>query len=71
MDNSNQWWKDGVIYQIYPCSFADSNGDGVGDLQGIITHLDYLEELGVVLAMMFPIIAASTRSSAAWMTLIS
>jgi len=41
------WWQDGVIYQIYPRSFADSNGDGVGDLAGIIDRLDYLEWLGV------------------------
>jgi alpha-glucosidase len=41
------WWKSGVLYQIYPRSFADSNGDGVGDLQGIIEHLDHLEWLGV------------------------
>jgi oligo-1,6-glucosidase len=41
------WWKSGVIYQIYPRSFADSNGDGVGDLRGIIDRLDYLERLGV------------------------
>ncbi|MBU0494933.1 MAG: DUF3459 domain-containing protein [Chloroflexi bacterium] len=36
------WWRDGVIYQVYPRSFADSNGDGVGDLPGLIAHLDYL-----------------------------
>jgi alpha-glucosidase len=41
------WWKDGVIYQIYPRSFMDSNGDGIGDLRGIIAKLDYLSELGV------------------------
>ena len=41
------WWKSAVLYQIYPRSFADSNGDGVGDLQGIIDHLDHLEWLGV------------------------
>lgn len=41
------WWRDGVIYQIYPRSFADSNGDGIGDLQGIISRLDYLADLGV------------------------
>jgi alpha-glucosidase len=41
------WWRDAVIYQIYPRSFADSNGDGVGDLPGITNHLDYLAELGV------------------------
>ena len=36
------WWKDAVVYQIYPRSFQDSNGDGIGDLQGIIERLDYL-----------------------------
>lgn len=41
------WWKDGVIYQVYPRSFQDSNGDGVGDLRGILSRLDYLVELGV------------------------
>ena len=41
MYDANHWWKYGVCYQIYPRSFADSNGDGVGDLQGIIDHLDH------------------------------
>jgi alpha-glucosidase len=41
------WWKTGVIYEIYPRSFADSNGDGIGDLGGVIAHLDHLEWLGV------------------------
>jgi alpha-glucosidase len=41
------WWKRGVLYQIYPRSFADSNGDGIGDLRGIINRLDHLEWLGV------------------------
>jgi alpha-glucosidase len=41
------WWHDGVVYQIYVRSFADSDGDGVGDLQGVIDHLDHLEWLGV------------------------
>ena len=40
-----KWWHDGVIYQIYPRTFCDSNGDGYGDLQGIISKLDYLKEL--------------------------
>src|SRR3990172_8758511 len=41
------WWRDGVIYQIYPRSFADSNGDGLGDLPGITSRLDYLADLGI------------------------
>ncbi len=41
------WWKKAVLYQIYPRSFADSNADGIGDLQGIIDRLDHLEWLGV------------------------
>ncbi|MDE3164468.1 MAG: glucohydrolase, partial [Acidobacteriota bacterium] len=41
------WWQNAVIYEIYPRSFADSNGDGVGDLNGITSHLDYLKDLGV------------------------
>lgn len=41
------WWKGAVIYEIYPRSFADTNGDGVGDLNGITAHLDYLQQLGI------------------------
>jgi oligo-1,6-glucosidase len=44
---TKQWWKEVVFYQIYPRSFKDSNGDGLGDLQGIISKLDYLKELGI------------------------
>ncbi len=47
-NNSNSWWRHAVFYQIYPLSFADSDGDGYGDLQGIIDHIDYLSDtLGV------------------------
>ncbi len=49
------WWRDGVIYQIYPRSFADSNGDGVGDLPGIVSRLDYLRDLGVDAIWLSPI----------------
>ena len=41
------WWRDGVLYQIYPRSFGDSNGDGIGDLRGIVDRLDHLEWLGI------------------------
>ncbi|KAJ5219457.1 uncharacterized protein N7498_001556 [Penicillium cinerascens] len=41
------WWKNSVIYQIYPASYKDSNGDGIGDIQGIISQLDYIKSLGV------------------------
>lgn len=47
-EKKNQpWWKDAVVYQIYPKSFQDSNGDGIGDIQGIISRLDYLADLGI------------------------
>ena len=42
-----QWWKDAVVYQIYPRSFADSDGNGIGDLAGIISRVPYLAALGV------------------------
>ncbi|MHB8807684.1 MAG: alpha-glucosidase, partial [Anaerolineaceae bacterium] len=49
------WWRDGVIYQIYPRSFMDSNADGIGDLPGIISKLDYLEDLGIDAIWLSPI----------------
>ena len=55
MEQSHLWWRDGVIYQIYPRSFADSNGDGIGDLKGITQRLDYLVELGVDAIWLSPI----------------
>ncbi len=53
--DKKQWWKNAVIYQIYPRSFQDSNGDGIGDLQGIIRRLGYLEELGVDAIWLSPV----------------
>jgi len=52
---SEKWWKEAVFYQIYPRSFYDSNGDGIGDLRGIIEKLDYLQDLGVTALWLSPI----------------
>ena len=49
------WWKDAIIYQIYPRSFQDSNGDGIGDIPGIISRLDHLQELGVGAIWLSPV----------------
>ena len=54
-NETKAWWKEAVIYQIYPRSFADSNGDGIGDLNGITEHLPYLEKLGVDVLWLSPI----------------
>ncbi len=50
-----KWWKESVVYQIYPRSFYDSNGDGIGDLRGIILKLDYLKSLGVDVVWLSPV----------------
>lgn len=52
------WWKESVIYQIYPRSFCDSNGDGIGDLNGITSKLDYLKELGIDVIWLSPVYAS-------------
>ena len=49
------WWKESVIYQIYPRSFCDSNGDGIGDLPGIISKLEYIKELGANVIWLSPV----------------
>jgi hypothetical protein len=80
--NGPRWWQEGVVYQIYPRSFADSNGDGIGDLPGIVGRLDYVTALGVdavwispiyprrwpTLATTSRITAASIRCSERWPT---
>lgn len=50
-----KWWKERVVYQIYPRSFKDTNGDGIGDIQGIIRHLDELSDLGVGIIWLSPV----------------
>ena len=58
MDHNEHWWQKSVVYQIYPRSFMDSNGDGIGDLQGIISKLDYLRNLGVDVIWLSPFYAS-------------
>jgi oligo-1,6-glucosidase len=55
VDRPTDWWKPAVVYQIYPRSFADSNGDGTGDIPGILAHLDYLADLGVDVVWLSPV----------------
>ena len=55
---ASRWWQDAVVYQIYPRSFQDSNGDGIGDLPGITSRLDYLQQLGVDVVWLSPVYAS-------------
>ena len=55
VEQEKDWWKNAVIYEIYPRSFQDSNGDGIGDLNGITARLDYLKALGVDAIWLTPI----------------
>ncbi|AOM82519.1 glycoside hydrolase family 13 protein [Salisediminibacterium beveridgei] len=55
MEQSKRWWKESVVYQIYPRSFNDSNNDGIGDIPGIIEKLDYLKKLGVDVIWLSPV----------------
>ncbi|MDO9630150.1 MAG: alpha-glucosidase [Acholeplasmataceae bacterium] len=55
MEKEVKWWKNAVVYQIYPLSFMDSNGDGIGDLSGIQSKLDYLKNLGVDVIWLSPV----------------
>ena len=52
---SEKWWKNSVVYQIYPRSFQDSNGDGIGDLKGIIQRMEYLGKLGIDAIWLSPV----------------
>ena len=54
------WWKEAVVYQIYPRSFADSNGDGIGDLNGIINKLDYIADMGFNALWLTPVHPSTT-----------
>ncbi|HXN62865.1 MAG TPA: alpha-amylase family glycosyl hydrolase [Acidimicrobiales bacterium] len=57
----DRWWRGGVFYQIYPRSYADSNGDGIGDLRGIIGKLDHLEQLGITGVWLSPVTCSPNR----------
>lgn len=58
-----KWWKEAVCYQIYPRSFMDANGDGIGDIQGIISKLDYLKDLGIDIIWVSPIYQSSNADN--------
>ncbi len=58
LDRPVDWWKSAVVYQIYPRSYADSNGDGMGDIPGITAHADYLAQLGVDVVWLSPVYAS-------------
>lgn len=57
------WWKQRIVYQIYPMSFCDSNGDGIGDIRGIISKLDYLKELGVGVLWLSPVYPSPNKDN--------
>ena len=60
-DEKHEWWEKTVVYQIYPRSFKDNNGDGIGDLKGIIEKLDYVQELGVETVWFSPFFKSPQR----------
>ena len=64
-DSTTPWYKDAIIYQVYPRGFYDSNGDGAGDLRGLTEKLDYLRELGVDCLWLMPIYVSPLNGSTA------
>lgn len=57
-DSLKAWWKESIVYQVYPSSFRDSNGDGIGDIQGVISKLDYIKTLGADIVWLNPIFSS-------------
>jgi alpha-glucosidase len=66
--NDRPWWSHAVFYQVYPRSFSDADGDGVGDLDGVAARLDYLQTLGVDAIWLNPVMVSPTsiRCSVGW-----
>lgn len=62
-EQQTKWWQEAVVYQIYPRSFQDSNGDGIGDIPGIIQRLDYLENLGIQAIWLCPVYASPNEDN--------
>ena len=62
-ESGELWWQDAVVYQLYPRSFADSNGDGIGDFEGIRSHLDHLRDLGVDAIWLTPVLPVAAGRS--------
>lgn len=60
---SNTWWKEAVVYQIYPKSYYDSHGDGIGDLAGITEKLDYIQSLGTNVIWLCPIFKSPMKDN--------
>ena len=63
MEQKKDWVKDLIVYQVYPRSFQDSNGDGIGDIPGIISKLDYLKELGITVLWICPLYASPQKDN--------
>lgn len=63
MTSTNPWWQTATVYQIYPRSFADSNGDGIGDIPGIIGKLDYLRDIGITVIWLSPVCASPMKDN--------
>ena len=61
---NDDWWKDAVVYQIYPRSFKDVNGDGLGDIAGVTEKMDYLKNLGVDAIWLSPFYPRTWRTAA-------
>ena len=58
-----QWWQKAVVYQVYPRSFQDTDGDGIGDLKGITQRLDYIKKLGAEVIWLNPVYASPDKDS--------